>query len=80
MAWPVDRDTSATCGSRSRTITGFLARDHAPASSFMEIYDSRQFHPLNDLFHGIAAGPDTLMATRSTCDSGLTRTLSGGSS
>ena len=25
----------------------------------MEIYDSGQFHPLNDLFHGIAAGPST---------------------
>jgi hypothetical protein len=28
-------------------------------SNFMEIYDSGQFHPLNDLFHGIAAGPST---------------------
>ena len=35
-------------------------RPHAPVSNFMEIYDSRQFHPLNDLFHDIAAGPDTL--------------------
>jgi Asp-tRNA(Asn)/Glu-tRNA(Gln) amidotransferase A subunit family amidase len=41
-------------------IDDFLAqRPAAPVSSFMEIYDSQQFHPLNDLFHGIAAGPDT---------------------
>jgi amidase len=41
-------------------IDGFLSRrPDAPVSSFMEIYDSGQFHPLNDLFHGIAAGPDT---------------------
>jgi amidase len=41
-------------------IDGFLARrPDAPVSSFMEIYDSGQFHPLNDLFHGIATGPDT---------------------
>ncbi len=26
----------------------------------MEIYESRQFHPLNDLFHLVANGPDTL--------------------
>ena len=41
-------------------IDDFLARrPDAPVSSFMEIYDSGQFHPLNDLFHGIAAGPST---------------------
>lgn len=41
-------------------INDFLARrPDAPASSFVEIYDRRQFHPLNDLFHGIAAGPGT---------------------
>jgi Asp-tRNA(Asn)/Glu-tRNA(Gln) amidotransferase A subunit family amidase len=26
----------------------------------MEVYSSRRFHPLNDLFHGIAEGPDKL--------------------
>jgi amidase len=42
-------------------ISEFLARrPGAPASSFMEIYDGRHFHPLNDLFHGIAAGPETV--------------------
>ncbi|MBV9685270.1 MAG: amidase [Solirubrobacterales bacterium] len=41
-------------------ITRFLAsRPGAPVSSFMAIYDSKQFHPYNDLFHAIAAGPDT---------------------
>jgi amidase len=41
-------------------ISDFLAhRPDAPVTSFMEIYDSRQFHPLNDLFHGIAEGPQT---------------------
>ena len=41
-------------------IDGFLARrPDAPVSSFMEIYDSGQFHPLNDLFYGIATGPST---------------------
>jgi amidase len=42
-------------------IDGFLAqRPQAPVSSFMEIYDSRRFHPLNDLFHDIADGPDAI--------------------
>ena len=41
-------------------ITAFLAqRPGAPVSSFMEIYDGQHFHPLNDLFHGIAEGPET---------------------
>jgi amidase len=42
-------------------INEFLAqRPNAPVSSFMEIYDCRGFHPLNDLFHGIADGPETV--------------------
>lgn len=54
-------DTSVYLRQSKSDITGFLSqRPTAPASSFMEIYDSRQFHPLNDLFHGIAAGPDTI--------------------
>jgi amidase len=41
-------------------ISGFLAqRLDAPVSSFMEIYDGGHFHPENDLFHGIAEGPET---------------------
>ena len=41
-------------------ISDFLAqRPDAPVSSFMEIYDGGHFHPLNDLFHGIAEGPET---------------------
>jgi Asp-tRNA(Asn)/Glu-tRNA(Gln) amidotransferase A subunit family amidase len=53
-------NTSVYARQSKSDITGFLARrPEAPVSSFMEIYESRQFHPLNDLFHGIAAGPDT---------------------
>lgn len=41
-------------------ISAFLAdRPGAAVSSFEEIYASGRFHPLNDLFHGIAEGPDT---------------------
>jgi amidase len=42
-------------------ITDFLAnRPGTPVSSFMEIYESKQFHPLNDLFDDVASGPETL--------------------
>jgi amidase len=42
-------------------INDFLGqRPGAPVSSFMEIYEGRHFHPLNDLFHGIAEGPETV--------------------
>jgi amidase len=42
-------------------ISGFLAqRPTAPVASFREIYESGQFHPLNDLFHDIAEGADAL--------------------
>ena len=41
-------------------INDFLAqRPNAPVSSFMEIYNGDHFHPENDLFHGIAEGPET---------------------
>jgi amidase len=51
--------TSVYATQSKADISGFLAqRPNAPVSSFMEIYESRQFHPLNDLFHDIAAGPD----------------------
>jgi amidase len=54
-------DTSVYVKQSKSDLNAFLAsRPDAPVSSFMEIYDSKQFHPLNDLFHGIAGGPDTV--------------------
>jgi amidase len=54
-------DTSVYALQSKADIDGFLAkRPRAPVSSFMEIYDSQRFHPLNDLFHDIASGPDTI--------------------
>lgn len=42
-------------------ISDFLAqRPHAPVASFQEIYNSRRFHPLNDLFHDIANGSNSI--------------------
>jgi amidase len=42
-------------------ISDFLAeRPHAPVAGFQEIYDSRRFHPLNDLFHDIANGSNAI--------------------
>jgi amidase len=53
--------TSVYARQSKADITQFLAeRTDAPASSFMEIYESGRFHPLNDLFHGVAKGPDTV--------------------
>lgn len=45
---------------QSKTDIGaFLAaRPAAPVHSFQEVYASGAFHPLNDLFHDIDAGPD----------------------
>jgi amidase len=54
-------DSSVYVKQSKSDIDAFLAnRPGAPVSSFMEIYDSGKFHRLNDLFHGIATGPDTL--------------------
>jgi Asp-tRNA(Asn)/Glu-tRNA(Gln) amidotransferase A subunit family amidase len=54
-------DTSVYAMQSKSDIGQFLAeRPRAPVSSFQEIYDSKRFHPLNDLFHDIAAGPDTV--------------------
>jgi amidase len=54
-------DTAAYVQHSKSDITRFLAdRPEAPVSSFMEIYDSGNFHPLNDLFHAIAQGPETV--------------------
>lgn len=54
-------DTSLYVKQSKIDISAFLAsREDAPASSFMEIYTSGKFHPLNDLFNNIATGPDSL--------------------
>ena len=54
-------DTAAYVQHSKSDITRFLAdRPDAPVSSFMEIYDNGGFHPLNDLFHAVAHGPDTV--------------------
>jgi amidase len=54
-------DTSVYVKQSKADISEFLAkRPGAPVTSFMEVYDSGQFHPLNDLFHAIATGPDTI--------------------
>ena len=56
--WIVE-GTSVYVKQSKADIGNFLAqRPDAPVSSFIEIYDGRHFHPLNDLFHGIAQGPE----------------------
>jgi amidase len=53
------KDTSLYTVQSKQDIGNFLAqRDNAPMKSFMEIYESNAFHPLNDLFHDIANGPE----------------------
>lgn len=40
-------------------LTSFFAElPGAPATSFSDLYNRGQFHPSNDLLHGIAEGPD----------------------
>jgi amidase len=42
-------------------IGEFLSnRPHVPVASFMDIYESRRFHPLNDLFHDISEAPEAI--------------------
>jgi len=54
-------DTSVYVTQSKSDIDDFLGqRPDAPVSSFMEIYESGRFDPLNDLFHGIASGPETV--------------------
>jgi amidase len=54
-------DTSLYVKQSKSDIGDFLARrPDAPVSDFMAIYRSGQFHPFNDLFHGIAEGPETV--------------------
>jgi amidase len=51
-------DTSVYVKQSKHDIDKFLSRRDAPASGFMDVYNRGAFHPLNDLFHNIAAGPD----------------------
>jgi amidase len=54
-------ETSVYVKQSKADISDFLGqRRDAPVSSFMEIYDGGHFHPENDLFHGIAEGPETI--------------------
>jgi amidase len=54
-------DTSLYARQSKSDITAFLvSREDVPVSSFMEVYESGQFHPLVDLFHAVAEGPDTV--------------------
>jgi amidase len=52
-------ETSVYAKQTKSDITKFLEnRPVAPVSSFKELYESKQFHPLNDLFDLVATGPD----------------------
>jgi Asp-tRNA(Asn)/Glu-tRNA(Gln) amidotransferase A subunit family amidase len=52
-------DTSVYARQSKSDITAFLSnRRGVPVSSFREIYESKQFHPLNALFHLVPKGPD----------------------
>jgi amidase len=54
-------DTAGYVQQSKSDLDGFLAgRPAAPVSRFMEVYESGRFHPLNDLFHGIAQGPEKI--------------------
>lgn len=52
-------ETSLYIMQSKHDIGKFLqSRPDTPLKSFMEIYNRQAFHPLNDLFHDIAAGPE----------------------
>lgn len=52
-------DTSVYVKQSKSDISRFLTqRPNVPVKDFMTIYESGVFHPFNDLFHGIAGGPD----------------------
>lgn len=51
-------DTSVYVKQSKHDVTEFLNHRQTPVASFTEIYDRGVFHPLNDLFHDIAKGPD----------------------
>ncbi|MEU7769364.1 amidase [Nocardia sp. NPDC049190] len=54
-------DTSVYVKQSKSDISRFLAaRPAAPVHDFASVYDSGVFHPFNDLFHGIATGPDDI--------------------
>jgi amidase len=54
-------ETSVYIKQTKSDITKFLeSRPDAPVTNFKEIYESKQFHPLNDLFDLVAEGPDTV--------------------
>lgn len=53
------QDTSLYILQSKQDIGRFLhQRPGAPVKTFMDIYDSNAFHPMNDLFHDIAGGPE----------------------
>lgn len=51
-------ETSVYVKQSKADVTAFLAGRGGPVQSFQEIYSQDAFHPENDLFHGIATGPD----------------------
>ncbi|MFN0317062.1 MAG: amidase [Burkholderiales bacterium] len=52
-------ETSLYIQQSKNDINQFMAtRTGVPKRTFKEIYDKRWFHPLNDLFHNLAAGPE----------------------
>jgi amidase len=52
-------ETSLYALQSKKDINNFLQkRPSAPLKSFKEIYDANAFHPMNDLFHDINAGPE----------------------
>ena len=53
------KDTSLYILQSKQDIGHFLRqRPGAPVKSFMDIYERGAFHPMNDLFHDIAGGPE----------------------
>ena len=53
----VDRPDLSVCPAVEVRLEPVHGHPH-PAQIFEEIYEKRWFHPLNDLFHNLAAGPD----------------------
>jgi amidase len=51
-------ETSVYVKQSKADVTAFLASRSGPVQSYDEIYAQNAFHPENDLFHGIATGPD----------------------
>lgn len=55
-------ETSVYVKQSRSDVTAFLRSRGGPVSSFDEVYRREAFNPENDLFHGIATGPDDPMA------------------